>query len=423
VGVTAAPGVTFWRDQHMLGESSQKMTTKRTAIRGRLAVRRAANRPPWGRRKAGHGAIVAPLAATVAATLAATVAIGVGVVLARAERERRSVRAGRARDRQFALLPGEALPDGLRRMALSQLDLAIELLQGHGEVPAARTVHETRKALKRLRALIGLLGGELGEPVFRREDTVLRDAGLRLAGARDAEVLVSTLDALVQANRKKLARRRGVVKLRNQLVVERDGALRRNDDVWVRAEVVGELRALRGRVQAWSLPHREGIETVEVGLVRIYRQGRRRRRRAARGKGDKGRAMHQWRKRVKDLRYAAQMLQRRDPVSTGAAAQGKRREVEHLRLLARRADELGELLGEEHDLALLAGRLQTGAKQGAGRRLDVGRGTRATLLKIISRRRRALRRSALRSGKRLYRRKPGKFVRRVGHAYAEASRS
>ncbi len=212
--------------------------------------------------------------------------------------------------------------------------------------------------------------------------------------------------------------------------------MRTHDDVWVRAEVVGELRVLRGRVQAWSLPHREGIETVEVGLVRIYRQGRRRRRRAARGKGDRGRAMHQWRKRVKDLRYAAQMLQRRDPDSAGAAAQGKRRargngharadhgpELEHLRRLARRADELGELLGEEHDLALLAGRLQTGAKQSAGRRLAVGRGTRATLLKIISRRRRALRRKALRGGKRLYRRKPGKFERRVARAYAEASRT
>ncbi len=199
MGVTAAPGVTFGRDQHMLGEGAQKMTTKRTAIRGRLAVRRAANRPPWGRRKAGHGAIVAPLAATVAATLAATVAIGVGVALARAERDRRSVRAGRARDRQFALLPGEPLADGLRRMALGQLDLAIELLQGHGgEVPGAMTVHETRKALKRLRALVGLLEGELGEHVSTREDAVLRDAGLRLSGARDAEVLVSTLDDLVR---------------------------------------------------------------------------------------------------------------------------------------------------------------------------------------------------------------------------------
>jgi len=194
---------------------------------------------------------------------------------------------------------------------------------------------------------------------------------------------------------------------------------------------VGDLRARRARVQAWSLPEREGIEIVQDGLRRIYRQGRRRRRRAARGKGGKGRAMHQWRKRVKDLRYAAEMLQRRDPHRARGAAPDRRHEhaghadhgsdAAHIRRLARRADELGELLGEEHDLALLAGRLRTSAKPGQGRRLTVGRGTRKTLLKIIARRRTALRRKALRMGKRLYRPTPKKFERRVGRAYAGAS--
>ena len=84
VSVPPARSITFGRDQHMLGEGGKMMTTKRTAIRGRLAVRRAANRPPWGRWKSGHRTIVAPLATTVAATLAASVAIGVGVALARA---------------------------------------------------------------------------------------------------------------------------------------------------------------------------------------------------------------------------------------------------------------------------------------------------------------------------------------------------
>src|ERR1019366_4555512 len=85
VGVAPAAGIAFGRDQHMLAEGAQMMTTKRTAIGRRLAVRRWANRPPWRGRKLGHGPIVAPFTATVAATLAATVAVGVGVALARAE--------------------------------------------------------------------------------------------------------------------------------------------------------------------------------------------------------------------------------------------------------------------------------------------------------------------------------------------------
>ena len=49
-------------------------------------------------------------------------------------------------------------------------------------------MHETRKALKRLRALVRLLREELGEQAFERENAALRDVARRLAGARDAEV-------------------------------------------------------------------------------------------------------------------------------------------------------------------------------------------------------------------------------------------
>src|SRR6478735_7296873 len=119
------------------------MTTDRTATRRRLAIRRTAHRPPWGARKAGHRSIVAPLATGFAASFAATVAVGVGVAIARAEHERRAGMRRKAAERQFALLPGELPMHGLRRMALGQLDLAIELL---GEGPAdERAVHETRK--------------------------------------------------------------------------------------------------------------------------------------------------------------------------------------------------------------------------------------------------------------------------------------
>ena len=160
------------------------------------------------------------------------------------------------------------------------------------------------------------------------------------------------------------------------------------------------MRAAR-RVESWSLPHRQGIEAVEPGLRRIYREGRQRRGRAARGKGPKGRAMHQWRKRVKELRYAAEMLDRSDPggdrepaIKRGGRKRrraGQRKAAEHIRRLARRADELGELLGEDHDLALLEARLRASGQPGEGSRSEIGRGTRTMLLKQIARRRALLR--------------------------------
>jgi hypothetical protein len=491
-----------------------------TAVGRRLSVRRATNRPPWRGREASHGSILAPLALTVAATMAASVAVGVGVALAKAERDRRGARTRSARGRRFELWPEERPPQGLRRMALEQLDLAIELLEGDSDgALAENAVHETRKALKRLRALIRLLAGELGEEDAARENAVLRDAGRRLAATRDAEVLVATLDALLERNPGELGHRPGVAALRSRLVAEREAVVDvAVDDAATRAQVAVELRAARERISQWRLPDREGIETVEPGLSRIYRQGRRRHRRAARGEGDRARLMHIWRKRVKDLRYSAEMLDRFDPGRGRGSGRGKRAsrwpkrrqrrpETEAIRQTARRADELGELLGDEHDLVLLAGWIlaesdsrdatredadrgtgledgdvaaapigaaqdasaRTGASElaserveaaadasvlpageelaagarttqlggpdggpelrgpetepagagGAGSRVDDE--TRSILLKLIARRRRRLRREALRRGGRLYRRRPKAFVARTRRAYERAA--
>jgi hypothetical protein len=410
----------------MLAESEHGMTTYRTAIRRRLAVRRAADRPPASGRKTGHGSIVAPLTATIAATLAASVVVGVKAALAKAERERR--RAQRARERQFALLPEERPAEGLRRIAVGQLDLALELLEGDGEMcPEQRAVHETRKALKRLRALLRLLEDVIGERAYARESAAVRDAGRRLAGARDSEVIVSTLDGLLERHPRKLGRRASLARLRGRLVSERELAVERTlGDRATLEEVLGELRAARRRVAAWSLPEQRGLELVEPALRRVYRQGRRRYGRAQRGKGDRARALHEWRKRVKDLRYAAEMLERRDPDADGSAGdrrarerrgpgqrarERERRRATRLRRVARRADELGEVLGEEHDLALLAARIR--AEKGRDGAVKIGRRTRRTLLKLIERRRRDLRRRALREGAALYARRPRDFARRL----------
>ncbi len=354
-------------------------------------------------------------------------AVGVALTYAQAERARRAAaKAERKRARRFAQLPGEPLADGLRRMALGQLDLAIELLGGDaaggegaegcghesatGNVLDAKAsgraldkeaIHDARKALKRLRALVRLLRGQLGERQYKREHAILRDAARRLASARDAEVMVGTLDALLERHPRKLGRRRPLIELRGLLAAERDATARAtHGDRATREDVLCELSGLRERVRGWSLPERPGIALVERDLRRIYRDGRKRRRRVARSRmrdRNSARATHVWRKRVKDLRYAAEIL-------------GQRR-------LARRADKLAEMLGEEHDLVVLAGLLPApGRAPFEDRR---GRRARKALLERIARRRRRLRKRALREGERLYARAPKKFVRRVRRAHRQ----
>lgn len=344
--------------------------------------------------------------APLTATLAAGAAVALAVALNRASRQR-SQAAVADDERELGLKPGEGPAHGLKRMAIAQTDLALELLErdrghGHGSsAPSEKTVHETRKALKRLRALLRLLRHELGADEFARENAALGKTAQRLSGARDAEVMLNTLDALIGRHPRKLRKRKGARKLRRKLLRRQQliGERSMEGDLAIE-RVIAELRQFRAHVEGWDLRRRRDKELLAVGLRQLYKQGRTRGRRAARNGGENSSAMHDWRKRVKSLRYAAEMLQR-PPAGHRRADRTNAR----LKRVAHRADELGEMLGEEHDLAVLAAWLNTKANAKASGR--------KTLLKLIARRRRKLRKQALRDGQRLYRRSPRKFVRRI----------
>jgi CHAD domain-containing protein len=447
--VPATARVAFGSDQHVLAERRQLMAAQRTAIRRGLAIGGAAHRPPWRGRKAlrRHRPILAPSASVPRASALARalvlvgVGVGVGLALARAERERRASAARARPARRSSLRPGEPPAAGVRRVIVEQLDLAIELLERHPgatDRPAIdqRTVHEIRKTLKRLRSLMRLLRAELGPKRYARESTALRDCGRRLAGARDAEVMVGTLDALLERHPEALAASPGVRALRAELIAERERAAAGRDPA-LRAAIVADLRAVRVRVLAWELRERRRrpAKLLGPGLDRIYREGRRRLRRARRREDPE--AAHAWRKSVKDLRYAAETLDRGptetlDQGSAKAAGRGPAKALDRksarapdrgpakapdpgpakrMRRVARRADRIGEMLGEEHDLTLLARAVRKRRGHFAGERR-----TRRLLLKLIARRRKRLHRRALREGERLYRRRPKRFMRRLRHA-------
>ena len=306
--------------------------------------------------------------------MAAALAVGVGVAaaLAKAELARRSTRQA----------PGVS-HSRLKRLTLEQIDLAIALLQGRGEVAPERTVHETRKALKRARALVRLQQSALGRKRFRRANATLRQAGRRLAGARDAEVIAETLQSIVESHPKRLAHSAGVAKLRERLLDEREQA-RQRGEAHQREAVLAELRATRALLERWQ-PSQSERKTARLGLHRIYRRGLKRGRRARKAKDSP--SLHAWRKRVKDLRYAAEALE--------------------LREVAKQADRLGETVGQEHDLWLLAQCLRRNRKCFKG-----DSAARKQLRELIARRRRRLRKRAFKLGEELYRQPPKRFVRR-----------
>jgi len=290
----------------------------------------------------------------------------------------------------FVLSAGEPLSEGITRVAGEQLDAAVRRLENPAGV-GAKDVHEARKSLKRLRALARLLRPVLADEDYRRENEALRDAARHLAGARDAEVIALTLD--------RLARDEGddaFAALRTHLQGEREAAAARlQADAGPAREAAAELGVVRGRAVAW-VDATADFAAIEPGLRRLYREGRERHRRVRRRATVE--RLHEWRKRVKDLRYCAELLAPLDP--------------ERMADLAEQADRLGEILGDEHDVGVLV------AFAKAHPELFTSPAERTRLRKLARRESARLRRRAIRLGDELYARRPRRFTRPLVRATA-----
>ena len=263
-------------------------------------------------------------------------------------------------------------------------------------------VHEARKAIKRMRALARLFRKEMGEAEFERVNSSLGEAGRRLASARDAQVRLATLASLAERYPDTLARA-GIDRFGVHLEHERahEGEPTNN------AQVLADIAAMRQQLARWNLLERD-FEDLTPGLQRIYKEGRKRYDRAKREQREvdcdlehvpSDQAMHDWRKRVKSLYYALDML-------GGKRARGARKAT-------RRADRLGDLLGEEHDLWML-GRYAEKHPDAFGEDARA----REDLLELILHRRKRLRKRALKLGARLYKRSPSRFTRHLRNSFS-----
>jgi CHAD domain-containing protein len=258
---------------------------------------------------------------------------------------------------------------------------------------SAELVHEARKAIKRMRALARLLRHELGEPEFRRVNDSLRATARRLASARDADVRLATLHTLTKRHPRVLAPER-IRALRERLESERGETIEPAD----RDRVLADIASMRRQLARWNLVEHD-FKALAPGLRRIYREGRRRQRRVERAHARDTQDLHDWRKRAKSLYYVLDMV-------GGTSSESVRRTTG-------RANRLGDVLGEEHDLWMLGVYLERHPEV-----FGEDSATRDALLARIARRRRRLRGRALKLGKRLYKRKPGSFTRRIGRSLA-----
>ena len=299
-------------------------------------------------------------------------------------------------DRTYRLRHDEPVPDGIRRVARGQLQDARDDLADPPAAQLGEVVHETRKRFKRLRACVRLARDAIGEETYERENAVFRTAGQRISGPRDAQVLLETLDALLERFAEELPV--GVAAdLCARLEQEKDAAtasLRDGDgdgdgDGAIAATLVTVEHAL-SRTTTWTF-ERDGFDALSPGLRRTYRRGRKAMK-AAR-KDPSAENLHEWRKRVKDLWHATELV---------GDARPKR-----LEKFAKRTHKLSSLLGDHHDLHVLREYVEA-HPQGFD-----DEASRQALLAVLDRRSRRLGEKALARGRKLYKAKPKRFVRDI----------
>jgi CHAD domain-containing protein len=103
--------------------------------------------------------------------------------------------------------------------------------------------------------------------------------------------------------------------------------------------------------------------------------------------------LHEWRKQVKYLRYQLELFTPTWPEVVGN--------------LACQAEEVGDLLGDDHDLAVLRGMLTETDRD------ERPAATMVSIAELIDRRREKLQSEAIAKGELLYRERPKQFVRRL----------
>jgi CHAD domain-containing protein len=280
-------------------------------------------------------------------------------------------------------------PDALRAAMREQLDDAVRRLRDDRADDAAKAVHEARKDLKKARSLLRLARPGLSRGVYRRENTALRDIGRSLSGARDADVLVQTVAELGEHYPGQLAETQFQA-LGAGLAAEAARARATEGDDAAEAAVVA-LDAVAARVGDWPLG-RCDHETLVEGATREYERGC-----AALADVEKAptlEQLHELRKRVKDLWYHGRLLEEAWPRVVKAQSKA--------------AHDLSDLLGDDHDMAVLAERVEGGVDTSAGTAVDVG-----AVVELSARRRGELQAEALPIARRLYAEPPEAFRARL----------
>jgi CHAD domain-containing protein len=233
----------------------------------------------------------------------------------------------------FKVRRKRSVQKNVRRIAAQQIDQSIEQIQ---DVQQDRhdVVHQVRKRCKAMRGLLRLVRPEFDD--FQHENSFFRDAARELSYLRDSQSIVECFDALLvrfpdQPDPQLCQSIRTQLTSRRQTIAE--------DTIGLDTKLnhfLALMQEARHRVDHWKI-NRKGFSAFEAGLRKNYRQARKASQVAFRNPSVEN--LHELRKRIKYLGFHVALLQNIWP--------------EMLNVYHSSAAQLGRLLGNDHDLAVL----------------------------------------------------------------------
>ena len=286
----------------------------------------------------------------------------------------------------FRLDPAIDLTENVRKVGTSQIDNVLKRLSAKSG--QNRAVHEARKSMKRLRALLRLARPAMGKAEFKREETRLKQIGRSLSGLRDVQAMLECMTKLETAE-PEAADNPVAIELRSyfeEKCRKAESELRGKSGSQFRKQ----LRVARQYFSGIELEG-DGIDIIAKAIRKDYDAARKAFFRAYKLNEDE--AFHDWRKLVQ--RQWRQLLLIEPGWPSGIRP--------HIAMV----DALAEMLGDDHDLYMLAGHIRDAGKTlGSQKQIK-------TYLALCRKRQDTLREHAKLIGERLFAESPASLSARL----------
>lgn len=262
--------------------------------------------------------------------------------------------------------------------------------------PLAEDVHLVRRLIKRLRALIRLVAPSTGDRI--EVDRLLRDAARLLADLRDAHVNTATLESIIAMVPQEI-HASGIQGLISRIEAGESGKANSFDCIEINLrwkEVRKTLKLCSKVIGKWHISG-IGFDPFNSGMRRTYRQAR-----SSLIDARQSNSAESWHEFRKALKYHAAQIRLLCPMC-----------MPLLSAHQLTAAEVAELLGRDHDLAMLLLHLNHSCESKREEFTDENIEQMGTLVKLIEREQKMLRKKSSQLAVCLLAESPKAFVSRM----------